>query len=223
MTATRLHRFTTREEWLTAAATALTPRVEAAAERKLPPVQAIVSWPRAGKGISRGTIGQCFAPGWTRAGTAYVTVSPVLGDDVPRLLDVVLHELVHAVGEFNHGRGFSRIAEKLGLVKPWTATTASELLREDLIRVAAELGPYPHIQMFDAPDLSRRDPGDPDRPYVPGTPKDEPKRELWPYCVSPVEPSYKVKISPRLLADYGPPACPISGEPMIVRRSAREK
>jgi formylmethanofuran dehydrogenase subunit E len=68
-----------------------------------------------------------------------------------RVLDVLLHELIHAImpGQ-GHRRGFSQLAAKMGLVKPWTATTAGPELHARLTKMAKRLGEFEHSPVSDA-------------------------------------------------------------------------
>lgn len=136
----------TREAWLTRAMKLLAPLFR---EAKLAPPEktvAAVGWPKRGKA---NTIGQCFAKTHTEDGTTYIWLSPVLGEDPARVLDVLLHEMVHAaVGcECGHKGPFAEAARALGLDGKLTATVASPKLRERLVEMATKLGPYPHSVM----------------------------------------------------------------------------
>lgn len=94
-------------------------------------------------------IGECWSESSSADGTIEIFISPVLSDSV-RVLGVLVHEMVHAIvgAEAKHGRPFAECAEKVGLVKPWTATTESEALIETLESwVRDTLGPYPHAPM----------------------------------------------------------------------------
>ena len=141
--------FKTREEWLDAAIERLRPRFEGTGATPRDKLAAIVSWPYK----SRKAIGQCFhGAGWTDCGTTYVTVSPILGDDPARVLDILLHELVHACGIGGHGKDFKKVALKVGLTGKMKATEATPELRADLEVMAEELGPYPHQTMREVQD-----------------------------------------------------------------------
>lgn len=136
-----------REAWLARAVELLRPMLEAAGGKLPVRLQAGVSWPK-GKGSD--TIGQCFYKGWTADGTIHVIVSPTLGSDAGRVLDVLLHELVHACcAEHNcgHKGPFKTLATAVGLTGKMTATVASEPLKVALAAMAEQLGPYPHAVM----------------------------------------------------------------------------
>lgn len=187
----------TREQWLTQAAAQLGPWVAEVAEKPLPPLSIMVSWPHGRN--TRTTIGQCFPPKWTEDGTVFIGISPVLGHPCS-VLETLVHELVHAVGIMNHGSAFKKVAETIGLTGKMTATKAGPKLHAKLYALAGDLGAYPHTAMRN-----------------PGMENGEPKRPGWPQYISPVEPSYKVQIRPALIDMYGAPICPISGLAMVLR------
>jgi hypothetical protein len=188
--------YTTREAWLQEAASRLRSRFNGLDAQPVEKVEAIVSWPNG----SNTAIGQCF-PGshWTEDGTTYVTVSPVLGDDPTRVLDVLLHEMVHACGILGHGKDFRKVATAVGLTGKMTATIATDELRAELEVLAEELGPYPHVIM------SPRG----------GEPKKTKKKGNQRKLVSPIDPDYIVYMLPGKLEKYGPPVCPMCDEPLV--------
>ena len=137
----------TREAWLEAAARELGRSVfPADVWQGMPPYKLSVGWPKGARGKGH-AIGQCWSGKSAADGaTHHIYIAPNQTDPVD-VLAVLAHELVHAaVGcEAKHGREFSQLAAKLGLVKPWTATTPSDGLREVLTNVARVLGEYPHV------------------------------------------------------------------------------
>src|SRR6266702_3582893 len=100
---------------------------------------------RGGEGRTVRTVGQCFSPKVCRDGRSQVFISPVVSGSI-EVLGILLHELIHAaVGvEHKHGKVFSQAAKRVGLVRPWRATTIGETLRPVLDRFVTLLGPYPH-------------------------------------------------------------------------------
>ena len=98
---------------------------------------------------SRGNkaIGQC----WTDKeevgnGFFHIFVSPEL-DDLPRVIDVLMHECIHTK-EFNHKAGFAKIGKAVGLKSPWTATTATDELKDEISQWIESAGIiYPHIKL----------------------------------------------------------------------------
>jgi len=187
--------YKTREDWLKAAAARLQPRFSGTGSAPAEKLEALVSWPRGG---SKTAIGQCF-PGktWTADDTTYVTVSPILGADPARVLDVLLHEMIHACGINGHGKDFRKVATALGLEGKMRATVAGAALRADLVALAKELGPYPHVLMK-APR---------------GKEAAEGSKNTVKLRTSHID-GYHVWMSPKQFAKHGAPMCPVSGKPM---------
>ena len=100
-------------------------------------------WPsRGGLGLTRG---ECVPPNLCEDGRPQIFISPRIAESI-EVLGILLHELIHvAVGcEHGHGKKFSQAARKVGLIRPWVATTVGERLRPVLERFVAAYGPYPH-------------------------------------------------------------------------------
>src|SRR5690606_38637603 len=98
-------------------------------------VKVSVGWP-GGPGRKNCVIGQCWAPAAAADGVSHVFISPVL-DDAVRVLDVLAHELVHAINfaegdNCGHRGRFAKIAKGIGLTGKMTATVAGEELAERL-------------------------------------------------------------------------------------------
>jgi len=188
-------KFTTREEWLTAAVAALAPLfAEAGAE--LPAVRVSVGWP-GGNGRKNSVIGQCWSTAASSDKVAQLFISPVL-DDAVRVLDVLTHELVHAVDDnkSGHAGAFAKLAKALGLSGKMTATVAGDELKGKLEAIAEELGEYPHAAIV--PSLS-------------GV-KKQTTRMLKVECGSGS--GYVVRMTRKWLDEYGTPSCPCHDEPM---------
>lgn len=191
----------TRESWLKAAFLLLAPRF--AKHGKLPKkIQVQVSWP---KSSSSKVIGECFPVEWSAdKSTCNISISPVLDSKDPaRILDVMLHEMVHAIGKHGHGPDFKKVATSLGLTGHMKATTATEPLTKELKALAKKLGPYPHVQMKNLKEKKKVATGGPVT------------------LVSPVEEGLTIYISPNRLEEFGAPLCPISNKPMVVREKGK--
>lgn len=134
----------TRERWLVRGAEELGVILKKAAGVDAPPSHVSVGFPKGPHGRGR-AIGQCWNGALSEDGRAHLFVSPELGAPT-RVLDVLLHEVIHAaVGtECGHRGAFAKAARAVGLVRPWTATTAGPELQARLEAVAARLGAYPH-------------------------------------------------------------------------------
>ena len=163
----------------------------------VPECRVSVGWP-GGRGKKDKTIGQCWATKAAEDEVAQIFVSPVLSDPV-EVLAVLAHELCHALDDCESGhRGhFVELAKEAGLVGPWTATTASDELRERLSAIAAELGEYPHAALT----------------AMSGRPV-QTTRMLKAECVN--NSGYKVRLSRKWINEYGAPYCPCCNEQMEV-------
>jgi predicted transcriptional regulator len=191
-------RFLTREEWLLAAIDALAP-IFAEVGETLPDTRVSVGWP-GGRGKKNAVIGQCWSKAASSDAVASLFISPVL-DDASRVLDVLAHELVHAIDDCasGHKGRFAKIAKGIGLVGPMTATTAGEDLKARLDDIAADLGEYPHAAMVN-----------------PAAAQGEPKQGTRMLKVECSEGSgYIVRMTRKWLDEYGTPSCPCHEERMI--------
>lgn len=139
---------TTREAWLVAAVSHLSPLLADAGTPIKDKVRVSCGWPLG----SRKAIGQAFYSEASADKTREIFISPVL-DTVRQMKDGVLatllHELVHCAlpkGTM-HKQPFANLAKAVGLVRPWTATHASPELCERLKAITGKLGAYPHAAM----------------------------------------------------------------------------
>lgn len=187
----------TREEWLTGAVDALRPLFEGIGV-DLPPVRVSVGFP-GGRGNKASVIGQCWHGAAAKDGVAQVFISPVLGDSV-RVLDVLAHELVHAVnfkqGKSGHGAAFGKVARALGLTGAMTATVAGEDLKAELEAIAANLGRYPHAALTNMPAVPKQT-----------------TRMLKVECAQGS--GYIVRMTKLWILEFGTPLCPCHEERMV--------
>lgn len=147
----------TREAWLLAAVDEMRPWFAAADLPTPASVTVSIGWPSRGALSTRNrTLGQCFGAASSIDGVPAIFVSPLLNNTKDkkghgaggtlRVLDVLLHELVHAVmpeGE-GHGRRFAKAAKALGLEGKPTHTVAGDELKARLAKVVEKLGEIPH-------------------------------------------------------------------------------
>ena len=144
----------TREQWLERATKLLDQEIFKAAGLEVPhDVKISCGWPvSGGASAKRTTIGQCFARSASAAGVNEIFISPKLAE-TERVLDVLMHELIHAIDDCQNGHKapFKRMALAVGLQGKMTATTASDELKERLNALIETLGQYPH----DALDYSQ--------------------------------------------------------------------
>lgn len=133
----------TREEWLMRAAAEL--RSHVFPDYAQPPrVWVSVGFPKGSRGRGK-AIGQCWDGALSTDGAAHVFIHPALLEP-ETVLATLAHELVHAaVGvEAKHRGPFVELARKVGLVKPWTATSPGPELLARLADIARGLGAYEH-------------------------------------------------------------------------------
>jgi hypothetical protein len=117
-----------RETWLRAAYSLLRRKL-----LKEAPEHVALSWSFPAKGgtsANRRRIGECHYKGGSADGAVegdrVLLISPTLRTPF-ELVETLLHEMVHAALPMGcgHRKQFSRLAARVGLVKPWTATKAS--------------------------------------------------------------------------------------------------
>jgi hypothetical protein len=79
------------------------------------------------------------------AGPGLLTLHPTIFDNPSRVLDVLLHEMIHAARpDDGHRKDFPRLAKRVGLAGKMTATIAGPELRERLNAMLADkLPPMP--------------------------------------------------------------------------------
>lgn len=204
--------YSTREEWLTAAIAHLADMFAEIGET-VPAVRVSVGWP-GGRGNKNSTIGQCWSAEASKDKKAQLFISPVL-DDAERVLDVLAHELIHAIDNLESGhRGrFAKIAKAIGLEGPMTATHAGDVLKIKLAAISLVLGDYPHAAISLIGNV----------PLVPGQPVPVPPRTSGPKTqttrmlkVECAEGSgYKVRMTRTWLEELGAPICPCHHLQMI--------
>lgn len=152
--------YETREKWLGAAVGELAELLKEQGVPELPKLQVGCGFAKSGGKLH--FIGQCFHPTWTEDGTTQIFICPTLGADPVRLLDVLLHELVHAVAgtKVGHRGRFKELCLALGLKGKMTATYAEPgtPLHDQLTAIAARLGQYPHAVMR-RPEQEAKKPG----------------------------------------------------------------
>lgn len=134
----------TREDWLVSAGTETAALLQRATGLTVPPLYVSVGFPRGSRGKRR-AIGQCWDGTLSTDKRPHVFICPTQAEPLT-VLGVLLHEQIHAtVGcKAGHKGEFVKAARAVGLVKPWTATTAGEDLTARLNDAIARLGSYPH-------------------------------------------------------------------------------
>jgi hypothetical protein len=141
---TQINPILTREQWLRVAKLELDARIFKFIDHQALNIQDVhVSF-----GIPKGqrkAIGQCFDQRASEDKKSHVFISPTLTDE-SRILDVLLHELIHSYVGLHHGhRGaFKIVAVKAGLEGKMTATTSGPELQKVLEAIKQKLGPLAH-------------------------------------------------------------------------------
>ncbi len=137
-------KYATREEWLGAAALAVRPLFDAQGAADYPRFRVSCGWPKGG----RKAIGQAWHPKSSGDATSELFISPEMEDPV-RILDILIHELIHAVvgTEAGHKGPFRKLAKAIGLEGKMTATVAGPALTVELYYLLGALGPYPHAEL----------------------------------------------------------------------------
>lgn len=147
----------TREAWLTAALPALCKILRAAGAPDFPAPLISMGLPSKGAlSAKRKRIGECWSEKAVGAEKrCAIFISPVLDDPV-RVLDVYLHELIHAaIGtKEGHGPKFKAVATACGFTGKMRSTEPTPELAGKLKSLADDLGPFPHeaLKNFRAPE-----------------------------------------------------------------------
>lgn len=203
----------TREAWLLAAVEALRPRFTEVGLPLPAAIRVSVGFGHGAKRESATILGQCWAARASADNVPTVFISPEL-DDTARVLDVLLHELIHAADDCQSGHkgAFAEAATRLGLEGKMTATTAGVALAAEMMTLAASLGDYAHAKLS-VPKVTSEVPVGPDGRPVPrihSGPKTQGTRMLK--CECPCC-GYVVRTTAKWLA-MGAPKCP-SGTDMV--------
>jgi|GEM_PF-105789 len=138
-----------REEWLARATLALSERFAAGSVTVPADVKVSCGFP--GGGSPRRRIGECWARSRSAAKVNEVFISPVLA--VPYMvLDVLGHELLHAVDDCKsgHGKDFTRNSKAVGYTGG-KHSRAKDATVDYLNLLAKQLGQYPHGEVVLAP------------------------------------------------------------------------
>lgn len=219
----------TREAWFKALATYLEPWF-ASQGQPLTRYRIACGW--TSRGLSFGTLGECWAPTVSADFSAEILISPII-DDRHLAASVLFHELCHAaVGVQNghgHGGEFKRLCLAAGLTAPFeTAGSPSNPGQESFksfIRAALEtVGEYPHSALgkgmvtFPTPGQKRK----PGRPVLPPEFRPIGKRKSKTYLLKADCPccGYTVRVTDKWATKAKPicpqPSCENHAKPMNV-------
>ncbi len=135
----------TRESWFLAAAKAIDQKLFKPAGYELPKYRIGCGWStknRAKTGAS------CFNCKSSDDGTYEIFVSPKQAEPFP-ILELLVHELTHTVAGIGakHQKPFIEVMKAVGMIAPWTSSTAGEEAVVVLKVIAEKLGPYPHARL----------------------------------------------------------------------------
>jgi hypothetical protein len=149
-----------REAWLMSAAERLWGRIIAEGGERPQKCRVSCGWPSKSALMTASSrsrvLGQAWSPDASEDKAREVFISPALADEV-QVMDVLLHELIHAAlpHDAGHGPAFQYVMKRVGLEGKPTATVAGEELVEDLRVIAHELGRYPHEKLDSTPGVKK--------------------------------------------------------------------
>jgi hypothetical protein len=134
----------TREAWLLNAVEKLKPLFKMQGY-DVPQVQVSCGFTSSGKNRHAG---ECWSTTATKAVINEIYISPKYEDAV-EVMDILVHELVHAVDncEHKHGAEFKKIALAVGLEGKMRSASAGVKLKNELVEIAKSLNPYPHVKL----------------------------------------------------------------------------
>lgn len=188
----------TREGWLLAAVTEMTPHFEGVGY-KVPKVRVSCGWPSSGgKGKRKRTLGECWPNSAAADNVSQIFLNPMDEDAVGEqgILSTLVHEVVHAVvgNKEKHNKVFGKCARAVGLAGKLTSTHATEELMGIFEKWMKNLGAYPHVALN--PTLS---------------PKKKQSTRMVKCECGPC--GYSVRTSRKWL-EHGAPICPCNKKPM---------
>ena len=137
----KLNTSVTREAWLRAAVETIRAALPAVT---IPAVQVSCSWPGGGSPAKR--IGECWPTQASKADVNEIFISPRI-EDARKVLQVLAHELAHAVDNCVHGHkaGFTAIGRLMGLEgKPTNMLPTEAWADARVAEVVAVCGAFPH-------------------------------------------------------------------------------
>jgi len=140
----------TREEYLQKAKDELNDRVFKQAGYKIPDVKISCSWALGTADKNKTTLGQCFPRSWSKADINEIMIMPTV-DDSEQAIDILAHELVHAVDDnkSGHGAGFRKICLAVGLngSSQMRHACAGDELKQTIAEIVKDIGLYPHSEL----------------------------------------------------------------------------
>lgn len=139
--------YDTREAYLHAAADQLGVRVFSKAGYDIPPIDVSVGFPSTkALGAKSRALGECWKREASADGKNQIFLSPLIEDPV-KAIDILAHELVHAVDDCEHAHraAFVKICDKVGLTEgPAKGRAAGQELILVIEHIIKDLGEFPH-------------------------------------------------------------------------------
>ena len=203
-----------REAWLQAAIDIIRPWFAEQALALPETIHISVGFPSRGalrtakEGSQR--LGECWRHSVSADNSPQIYINPTIADGL-RVLDIVVHELVHAaLPDAGHKSKFLKAAQSLGLEGKAKATTATPGLVAKLEDVVRAIGVYPHPALN--PTMVEA--------------KKQTTRMVKVTCASPQCASedgiYAVRMTRLWLTKFGPPLCPNCEALMVADEAAVE-
>lgn len=200
----------TREQWLEAAVEKLRPYFEDHQHDLPDTIRVSCGWPSRGAvSSSNRRLGECWKPEAAKDGVSQIFVSPFVSDPL-RVLDILVHELIHAVyPDAKHGKVFADAAKDLGLVGKATETVAGEELTERLKLLVEELGEYNNASL--------------DKLISSDSPKPQKNRQLKIKCPKTGDHEEYILRGSNKTLDLGLPNCPLCGTTLAREENEEEE
>ena len=140
----------TREEYLQKAKDELNNRVFKQAGYEIPELKISCSWALGTADKNKKTLGQCVPRSWSKANINEIMIMPTV-DDSEKVIDILAHELVHAVDDnkSGHGAGFRKICLAVGLngSSQMRYACAGDELKQTITEIVKDIGLYPHSEL----------------------------------------------------------------------------
>ena len=135
----------TREEWLNKSVLVLTREIFEPNGFTVPRVSVSIGFTGSS---SKKVIGVCWKGEATENKQAQIYIVPTINDSL-RILDILAHELIHAIfPNAGHKGDFRKCAKAIGLTGKMTATVAGDELKARLnTMIKDELGLIPHCKL----------------------------------------------------------------------------
>lgn len=221
MTSTEQHATTgrstwTREAWLEAAVEVFRPRFVSFGLALPERVHVSVGFSLGTRAENKFILGSTIARFASEDGANHVFISPEIGDTA-RVLETLLHELIHVADDnaSGHKGKFAEIATRLGFEGPMTSTPAGLALAVELMTIAETLGDYPHgkLTIPVRTNAGSKVPAAVGGPKLSSGPKPQTNRYHVAVCDGAECDGYRVRLVAKH-AQRGLPICGICGDRM---------